>query len=260
MKTLPFLLVSASAILLSACPQKTPVPAPAEPSYMWYVDADGDGYGDINDSGTASTTQPAGYVDNNTDCNDDATTGAAINPGATEDNSNPADLNCNGQIGEAPFSLGDYGPAGGIVFQTDGTNGLEAAPEDQNNGTGAEWGCYDTDITGADSLSNGAQNNADILAAACESGNPPAPGGNPVAANLANTYSLNDYNDWYLPAKDELNTLYAQKDIVGGLGCQTYWSSSESGAYSAWYQLFLNGYQNNAAKQSTFCVRNIRAF
>ncbi|MFA4833979.1 MAG: hypothetical protein WC619_04000 [Patescibacteria group bacterium] len=34
------------------------------------------------------------------------------------------------------------------------------------------------------------------------------------------------YDDWYLPAKDELNTLYGQKTAVGGFFDNVYWSST----------------------------------
>jgi hypothetical protein len=53
-------------------------------SSVWYADADGDTYGDTADTGTTACDPPEGTVDNNDDCDDDATTGAAINPGAAE--------------------------------------------------------------------------------------------------------------------------------------------------------------------------------
>jgi hypothetical protein len=86
-------LVVSSSLILSACLPEAGAPAP---SSTWYVDADSDGYGDINDAGTASTNQPAGYVSNNSDCDDSA---MAINPDATE-TLNTLDDNCDGVIDE----------------------------------------------------------------------------------------------------------------------------------------------------------------
>jgi hypothetical protein len=66
-------------------------------TYTYYKDADGDGYGNPNDSVTSAEPQaPEGYVDTSGDCKDDD---AAINPGATEV-CDQTDNNCNGEIDE----------------------------------------------------------------------------------------------------------------------------------------------------------------
>jgi len=69
----------------------------------WYRDADSDTFGDPGNT-TSACTQPAGYVTNNTDCDD---TDASIHPGATED-CDRTDNNCNGTIDEGcPDADGD---------------------------------------------------------------------------------------------------------------------------------------------------------
>lgn len=65
----------------------------------YYGDNDNDGYGDPNNSIT-STTQPAGYVLDNTDCDD---ADAAIHPGAT-DICDGKDNDCNGLIDEGTLT------------------------------------------------------------------------------------------------------------------------------------------------------------
>jgi len=58
---------------------------------MWYEDADGDTYGN-EDETISDCAQPAGYVADHTDCDDD---NAAIHPGAVEITGNGIDENCD---------------------------------------------------------------------------------------------------------------------------------------------------------------------
>ncbi len=153
------------------------------------------------------------------------------------------------------YTIGDWGPAGGIVFYiTDGgQHGLEAPPADQYSSEGWEWGCFGTDISGAEepAVGTGAQNTADILAGCGDRG---------IAARVAVGYEQNGFTDWFLPSKDELNLLYQQKDVVGGFASYYYWSSSEHDIGNAWAQYFNNGSQFTNYKTYTNRVRAVRAF
>jgi hypothetical protein len=63
---------------------------------IFYLDADGDQYGDPETS-TAACTAPDDYVENDEDCNDDS---PEYRPGAAEgDCEDPNDYNCDGSVG-----------------------------------------------------------------------------------------------------------------------------------------------------------------
>jgi len=151
------------------------------------------------------------------------------------------------------YAIGEVGPAGGVVFHVTqgGVHGLEAAPVDQSSG--AAWGCYDVE-TGAVGLSVGAgvKNTAVIMADSCSAFG--------IAAEVADSYILNGFSDWFLPSIGELDLLFQQKSIVGGFASESYWSSTESSRYDGWYKNFISGNQGPSIKNEAFGVRAIRAF
>ena len=67
---------------------------------------------------------------------------------------------------------------------------------------------------------------------------------------------------WRLPTKDELNTLYLNKDKIGGFADTIYWSSSEHDYYidTVWFQYFSDGAQDDYGELGTGYVRAVRTF
>jgi hypothetical protein len=118
---------------------------------------------------------------------------------------------------------------------------------------GAEWGCHGTEIIGADGIAvgTGKQNTSDIEAECTTAG---------TAADICANLSLDDYTDWFLPSKDELDKLYLNKDKIGGFADLFYWSSSETNATNVWVQRFNDGVQGNSGKAPSRRVRAVRAF
>ncbi len=112
---------------------------------------------------------------------------------------------------------------------------------------------YGTSISGAQgtAVGTGPANTAAIVAACSEAN---------TAAKMADAYTLNGYSDWFLPSKDELNLLYAQKTGVGGFANNDYWSSTEYDANGAWTQNFDGGSQDYNSEDFTLPVRAVRAF
>ena len=147
--------------------------------------------------------------------------------------------------------LGDFFH-GGIVFYANGSgSGLISPSGFQYICT---WGCAGTSITGSTSLTNGASNTSAIVVGCSD---------RPIAASVCDTLTLNGFDDWYLPAKDQLNTLYQQRNLVGGFNTSfmfKYWSSTEYNANSSWCQSFSDGSQVNNDKTSFFglacCIRS----
>lgn len=130
-------------------------------------------------------------------------------------------------------------------------HGMVAAPSDQS--TGIQYGSYVK--TNAISSTDGAGNTSLIINAMGDTG--------VYAAKLCRDYRGGGFNDWYLPSKDQLNTLYKRKNIVGDFADEYYWSSTEYDNELAWSQVFggvIGGNQYNYSKGLIGHVRAVRAF
>ena len=81
------------------------------------------------------------------------------------------------------------------------------------------------------------------------------------AANAADAYvAPNGTADWFLPSLGELMEMYSQIQGLANITYDSYWSSSELGAYDAWYEYFYYGSQFNSGKNLKYRVRPVRAF
>ncbi|KAB1067338.1 DUF1566 domain-containing protein [Tamlana sp. s12] len=171
---------------------------------------------------------------------------------------------CDKEEAEPPLptlAIGDF-HEGGVIFHLDesGEHGLVCAVLDQ--GFDIEWGCPSLLNFGAKGLEigTGAQNTLDIITACNTTG---------IAADLCDKLNHNGYKDWFLPSRDELDSLYQHRDIVeetclenngGYLHADEYWSSSHYLDNTVWIQSFGAGNQSSELKDKKNYVRAIRTF
>jgi len=78
------------------------------------------------------------------------------------------------------------------------------------------------------------------------------------AAYACDTLNALGYDDWYLPAKNELNAMFENKAEIGDFAADFYWSSTEENEKAAWMQYFPSGSQYTEDKAETYKVRCIR--
>jgi len=194
------------------------------------------------------------------------------------------------------YKVGDYAQ-GGIVFWVDesGKHGLVCSINDQSSS--AQWdneidfkdvpngGAQPPErntksVAIADGVYKGAKNTKDII-------NFIGNNEKPFAALICDELTLKEdtivYNDWYLPSREELSTLYINRTIVdevidvkGGdlLKGKTYWSSTDldcnkkpynlyDKVHLAWghdFKLGSKKYQRPSKKYMPYFVRAIRQF
>jgi uncharacterized phage infection (PIP) family protein YhgE len=165
-------------------------------------------------------------------------------------------------IGQITPKIGDEF-AGGIVFYLEPTSlkGLVVTKVNLRDG-GTEWGCYDQDIKNTLPQVGSGSNNTKEMLSQCLSAQTI---GN-WSAKIADQYVVGEYNDWYLPSKDELNLIYlnVHKKGLGNFSTTTnYWSSTQASPRGGWGQNFGNGQQTQdykAGQGGIGAVRAIRSF
>ena len=62
---------------------------------------------------------------------------------------------------------------------------------------------------------------------------------------------------WRLPTKDELNSMYVNKNTIGGFSTNSYWSSSEMGNF-VWNQYFNFGGREPDRRTNMNYVRAVK--
>jgi uncharacterized repeat protein (TIGR02543 family) len=180
-----------------------------------------------------------------------------------------------------PFAIGDPGPScvGKVFYITnDGYSGLEAAPADWYAEAGdpsSVWIAGDSYVdedtsetihktqstlngNTSTAIGTGLANTEAIIAQVNGVGGTETL----YAAKLCRDYDGGGLNDWFLPSKDELAQLYAQRDVQksGGFADASYWSSSEYSARDAYTQNFEDGTQKESYKSFERKPRPVRAF
>ncbi len=206
-------------------------------------------------------------------------TGAAGAAGAAGTNATVAITQqsvCDGSdadsVANEVCKVGMTGPGGGHVFFVDyndqypGFDYLEAAPVECESSTSWSsdtlavlaargWAAQAVGqgqanttailaVFGSDTTSDNAAKYADALASG-------VPGG-----------CVTSKDDWFLGSLGEMMLMYTnlRQAGVGGFSPDFYWSSSEGGDDSAWYQDFSNGAQFTNGEYYPFYVRPVRAF
>jgi hypothetical protein len=191
-------------------------------------------------------------------------------------------------IGQA-FGGGYY--AGQIGVSSVATHYLVVGPVASAQNLSIQYKNANTATAGADSVIDGPQNTADIVADGNSTVYP--------AGHFCNDLVIGGFSDWYMPSKNEFDVCYynlkpttaanntssginanavparasnytsgtpaqtTAADFITSTGVQAftatnYWSSTEISALYAWTQQFIGGYQFSGDKVSNYLVRAVR--
>ena len=159
------------------------------------------------------------------------------------------------------YKIGDRGPAGGIIFfdkgnKSHGWQYLEAAPSDITRRLPGQTERIAM-LTKDRSVGSGKRNTEHMMEEARKNG-----GGFGWAAKACVDLKVNGFNDWYLPAWDELNHMYGNLHMqgLGSFRNETYYSSTDTNE-GWWLVNFSNGSRDYASWGQRECyVRPVRQF
>ena len=213
-----------------------------------------------------------------------ATNGAGTGPSSAASNSVTPTAPVIGQAYAGGFYAGQIG-VGGVA-----THNLVVSPVASGESASKKYKNASTAVPGADSVIDGPQNTADMVANGNSTVYP--------AAHFCNDASIGGFTDWYMPAKNELEICYYNlkptttsnslvtgantnavpsrgSNYTSGTPAQTsaaafqstgaeafsaadYWSSTEYSAPNAWLPSFNSGFLSNIPKTSPYRVRCVR--
>jgi hypothetical protein len=132
-------------------------------------------------------------------------------------------------------------------------HGLIAANTDYLGGSEVTYGGSGSNLSGTGSALGTGLSNTNNAVAIIGSGN--------YAPIIARNYTDGGYNDWFLPSIDELQKLYDNRTLIGGLNQYGGWTSTQADLSSA--QVYLNYIFNgvySAPRVSNLSLRACRYF
>jgi hypothetical protein len=127
-------------------------------------------------------------------------------------------------------------------------HGLVATTADK---TAAPWGCSGTSISTNEAIGSGNANTTAIITGCSTAG---------IAAKVCADLVEGGNSDWYLPSRNELTKLYANRTAIGGFTGAIYLSSSHSNATAAIVRNFATSSETEQSKSTSYVFRPVHSF
>ena len=154
----------------------------------------------------------------------------------------------------APSYIGEFFQGGiyiGNIAVGSDTYAILMAPEEGNSIK--QWKTGNTDTPGTTSIVDGWANTSAMTSTEALTLTHPA-------AAYCRAYDGGGFDDWYLPAKNEIYLAFTYRDLLSELGleAQNYWTSTQRAAGLAWYLQPVSGGQDYDSKSNSYRVRPVR--